>query len=252
MAADSLAPDEPDITSFEASVAAYDEPDTPEVVLSETYFYPEGGGQPADRGRISVEGGDSGPGSSLRVTDVQTADTIYHHVADADQLPAAGTAVTGTIDSERRRAHSRYHTAQHLLSAVLLEAYDARTVGNQLYGDRARIDVEHDRFGEADLETVEARMNELVAADLPVRWYEIDRGTAEADLDPERTRLALLPDSITEVRIVEIGDPDSPFDRTACAGTHVDATGAVRGVTVTGRTTGGSGRERLSFTLAGT
>jgi len=242
---------DPTLVAFEATVERTLS-DPPRIVLDRTAFYPEGGGQPADRGRISVESEESGRDHGLRVTDVRTADAIHHHVADADCLPAAGTAVTGTIDRERRRAHSRYHTAQHLLSAVMLEAYDARPVGNQLYADRARIDVEHDRFEEADLERVATRMNELVAADLPVRWYEMDREVAEADLDPERTRLALLPDSITEVRIVEIGDPDAPFDRTACAGTHVEATGAIGEVIVTGRTTGGDGRERLSFTLAGT
>jgi misacylated tRNA(Ala) deacylase len=213
------------------------------VVLDRTCFYPEGGGQPADRGRLRA--GDR----EWRVTDAQKRDTIYHHLDGP--APERGTTVSGTVDWERRHAHMRYHTAQHLLSAVLLEEYDAPTAGNQLYADRARIDVEHDRFTETDLADVEARMNDLIDRALPVRWYETDRERAEADLDPRRTRLDLLPDSIAEVRIVEVGDADAPFDRTACAGTHVDATDAVGRFEATGRTTGGSGRERLSFVLDG-
>ncbi|NIS34487.1 MAG: alanyl-tRNA editing protein, partial [Actinobacteria bacterium] len=71
----------------------------------------------------------------------------------------------------------------------------AETTGNQLYADRSRIDCAHDRFGEADLADVEARLNELVDAALPVDWYVMDREAAEAELDPERTRLDLLPAS---------------------------------------------------------
>jgi misacylated tRNA(Ala) deacylase len=213
------------------------------VVLDRTHFYPEGGGQPADHGRL-VAGGDA-----VDVVDVSKRDTIYHEVAGSP--PAEGATVTGHLDWERRYAHMRYHTAQHLLSALLLEAYGAVTSGNQLYEDRARIDVEHDRFTESDLADVTARMNDLIDAAMPVRWYEMDRATAERELDAERTRIDLLPDSITELRIVEIGPEDDPFDRTACAGTHVASTDALGEFEATGRETKGSDEERLSFVLAG-
>ncbi|NHN47593.1 alanyl-tRNA editing protein [Halostella sp. JP-L12] len=207
------------------------------VVLDRTLFYPEGGGQPADAGALSAEG------ATWRVTDVQKRDTIYHAV-DGDP-PAEGTVVTGELDWERRYAHMRYHTAQHLLSALLLEEYDAETTGNQLYADRARIDCGYDRFTETDLADVTARMNELIDRSLPVEWYELDRDEAEATLDPERTRIHLLPDSITEVRIVEVSD----YDRTACAGTHVSNTDEIGEFRATGRETKGPEEERLSFEL---
>ena len=209
------------------------------VVLDRTHFYPEGGGQPADHGRLSA--GER----TLEVTDVQKRDTVYHHVDG--ETPAEGTTVTGELDWERRHAHMRYHTAQHLLSAVLLERFDAPTVGNQLYDDRARIDAAHDRFTETDLGDVAARMNELIDRDLAVDWYTMDRERAERELDTERTRIDLLPEGITELRIVEIGA--APFDRTACAGTHVRSTAALGEFVPTGRTTGGSDTERLSFRL---
>ena len=211
------------------------------VVLDRTHFYPEGGGQPADHGILSADG------TEWTVTDVQKKDTIYHELDD--EPPEVGTTVTARLDWERRDGHMRHHTAQHLLSALLLEAFDAPTVGNQLYHDRARIDAEYDRFTDEDLDAIEARMNELVDAGLPVRWYEMDREQAERELDTERTRIDLLPKSITELRIVEIGPEDEPYDRTACAGTHVESTDELGRVEVTGRETKGSGGERVSFTL---
>ncbi|MEZ3115697.1 alanyl-tRNA editing protein [Halobaculum sp. MBLA0147] len=212
------------------------------VVLDATHFYPTGGGQPNDTGTLLVDG------ERLPVTDVTKKDTIYHTV-DGDP-PAAGTRVVGTLDWGRRYAHSRYHTAQHLLSAVLLTEFDAPTVGNQLYADRARLDCEYERFSETELADVEAELNALVDDGLGVRDYTMDRETAEGELDTQRTRIDLLPDSIEELRIVEIGDPDDPFDRTACAGTHVADTAALGEVTVTGRTTQGSDTERVTFELA--
>lgn len=211
------------------------------VVLDRTHFYPEGGGQPADRGRLAASDAD------WSVTDVQKQDTVYHHVNGTP--PAEGTAVTGELDWERRYAHMRYHTAQHLVSAVLLDLFDAPTVGNQLYADRARIDVEHAQFTETDLADIETRVNELVEAGLTVDWYRMDREEAESRLDPERTRFDLLPDSITELRIVEIAEEDAIFDRTACAGTHVTTTAALGRFVTTGRESRGSDAERLRFVL---
>ena len=215
------------------------------VVLDRTHFYPEGGGQPADHGTLAVEG--DSDDTEWTVSDVQKKDTIYHELDD--DPPAEGTTVTGKLDWERRSGHMRHHTAQHLLSAVLLEEFDAPTVGNQLYHDRARIDAGYDRFTDEELDAIETRMNELVDAELPVRWYEMNREKAERELDTERTRIDLLPDSITELRIVEIGPEDDPYDRTACAGTHVESTGELGAVEVTGRETKGSDGERVSFVL---
>ncbi|MFP8955619.1 alanyl-tRNA editing protein [Natrialbaceae archaeon A-CW3] len=237
------------------------------VVLDRTRFYPEGGGQPADTGVLRLassdaaaddvnDAGDETP--ELRVTDVQKRDRIYH-VLDLESAPsvdrpitevlAPGTTVVGDLDWERRLAHMRYHTAQHLLSAHLLKAYDAPTTGNQLYDNRARLDCAYERFHDDDLEAIEAAVNDRIADDLPVRWYELERETAERELDLERTRIHLLPESITEIRIVEIGDPDAPFDRVACAGTHVQSTGELGRLEITGRETAGSDEERVRFRL---
>ncbi|SDM14414.1 misacylated tRNA(Ala) deacylase [Halogranum gelatinilyticum] len=221
------------------------------VVLDRTCFYPTGGGQPHDTGTLVAA-----DGTEWTVTDVQKKDTIYHTVArdgvdggTESETPTAGSTVTGHLDLDRRFAHMRYHTAQHLLSAYLLDEYDAETTGNQLYADHAHLDCAYDRFTEDDLADIEAGLNGLVDDALPVRWYELDREEAEATLDPERTRIHLLPDSIREIRIVEIGDETDPYDRTACAGTHVADTADISTVDVTGRKTQGSEHERVHFEL---
>lgn len=248
------------VTTFEATVErALDD----RVVLDRTHFYPTGGGQPHDTGTLRVADGENG--ARWRVVDVQKKDTIYHTLAATDggssrSPPEPGTAVVGEIDAARRSAHSRYHTAQHLLSALLLNEFDARTTGNQLYDDHAHLDAAYDRFDDADLDRIEARLNELVADERPVTSYAMDRAEAEATLDPERTRIDLLPDSIRELRIVEIGaagaddaGPETgadPYDRTACAGTHVGDTAEIGEVVVTGRETKGSDEERVRFALA--
>jgi len=217
------------------------------AVLDGTCFYPTGGGQPNDTGVLRAEG------DEWRVTDVQKKDTVYHVLEptsdDLPATPAEGTTVAGVLDWERRFAHMRYHTAQHLLSALLLAEYDARTTGNQLYDDHAHLDCEYERFDDDDLGAIERRMNELVDDARPVRWYTMDRETAEETLDTDRTRIHLLPDSITEVRIVEVGGDDQPYDRTACAGTHVENTEAIGTVRVTGRETKGRDEERVHFEL---
>jgi len=247
--------DDATVREFEATVERTVSDDR--VVLDRTHFYPEGGGQPADQGTLRA-----GDGREWHVVDVQKHDGIHHYLEPAtgvegeggDALPNAGATVTGELDWERRSSHMRYHTAQHLLSALLLNEYDAETTGNQVRAHKATLDCAYERFHDDELQHVEDRMNELVEQARSVDWYVMDRQEAEAELDPERTRLSLLPDSITEIRIVEIGpgpesDDAAPFDRTACAGTHVSNTEEIGDVTVTGRETKGSDEERITFEL---
>ncbi|GGL61646.1 alanyl-tRNA editing protein [Halocalculus aciditolerans] len=226
---------ETETRSFEATVERVADD---RVVLDRTAFYPTGGGQPHDTGTLEADGG------TWDVVGVEKKDTIYHRL-DGGDPPSAGTTVTGTIDWERRYGHMRHHTAQHLVSAVLLEEFDAETTGNQVYAERARIDCAYPKFDDGDLDHLEARVNDYVERAIPVEWYTLEREEAEERLDPERTRIELLPDSIREIRIVEIAG----VDRTACAGTHVSNTADVGMFEVTGRETKGSDEERVNFRL---
>ena len=139
----------------------------------------------------------------------------------------------------------RYHTVQHVLSAVLLDEFSARTVGNQLYHDRARLDCDHQAFTDTDLAEIEYHVNHVIDGSHPVSWYVVNRDEIAGNLDPERTRIDLLPESITKIRIVEIED----IDRTACAGTHVSNTNNIGRFSIEKRETGGADRERIHFLL---
>jgi len=167
--------------------------------------------------------------------------------------------------STRRGAGpTRYHTAQHLLSALLLAEFDASTTGNQLYDDHAHLDAAYERFDDGDLVQIETRLNELVADERPVTSYdESRRGGGDTRHRPHPNRPA--PRLDPELRIVEIGaargtdgndgdDGDDgnkePYDRTACAGTHVANTAEIGPIVVTGRETKGSDEDRVRFALA--
>ncbi|PXF18597.1 MAG: alanyl-tRNA editing protein [Methanobacteriota archaeon] len=206
------------------------------VELDRTAFYPFGGGQPADQGKLQWEGG------TARVEDVRKRNRLRHMVAG--DLPEVGATVEGSIDWDRRYAHMKMHTSQHLVSAVVDQLHGARTVGNQLYADKARIDFQPLRLSPAQLSEVEAEANRYLAKDLPVTITEADR--SELEQDPlVRSNLSLLPPSIRRLRVISIGN----LDICPCAGTHVRSLGEIGEIEFTKRDNKGSGKQRLTYTL---
>jgi misacylated tRNA(Ala) deacylase len=231
-------PDADDVTEFEATlVEATDD----YVVLEETYFYPEGGGQPADRGELSWDGG------SATVTKVRKNHGDVRHYVDKIEgdLPEAGEAVRGQIDAERREAHRRMHTAQHVVSRVVLDEYGAETAGNQIRADRSRIDFEPVEFSESDVERIERLSNEAIERDLAVTKAERPREEVEERTEEGRALLNLIPDHVDPLRVVEI----EAFDYCPCGGTHVDSLGDLGRVRITNRESKGEDAERIEFEL---
>lgn len=217
---------------FDATVLAHARHgDRPALVLDETAFYPEAGGQLGDRGTLG----------DLAVLDTQQLDdgTILHVAAADAALPAVGTRVTGLLDWERRRQHMAQHTAQHLLSGALLERAQAQTASARL-GERAlTIDAARDRIPEAELMAAEQLANDLIDDDLPVRaWFPSS---------DELVGLALRRDpKVTEhIRVVAIGD----FDHSPCGGTHCARTSQLGTIRITD-TERYKGMTRLTFTAA--
>src|SRR5262245_54193864 len=110
---------DPLLLSFEARVVAHG---SASIVLNRTAFYPESGGQMADRGRLA----------GAPVLDVQFDDHgVVHHRLDGP-LPAVGASVTGEVDRDRRRVHMALHTGQHMLSRALEDVAGAATVSSRL------------------------------------------------------------------------------------------------------------------------
>ena len=231
-------PDADGITEFEATVT---EVTDDYVVLDGTYFYPGGGGQPPDTGAIEWDGG------RATVVDAEkNHGDVRHHVADVEgALPASGATVTGRIDAERRDHLRRTHTAQHVVSRVVLDEYGAATVGNQVSVDGARIDFEPADFDDDDLATIERLTNRVLDRDLPVEKAERPRQAVEDRVPEGRTQLDLIPEHVDPLRVVAIDD----FDLCPCGGTHVDRLGEVGHVRITNRVSKGVDVDRIEYVL---
>ncbi len=231
-------PDADGVTSFEAAVEAVTDD---YVVLEGTYFYPEGGGQPPDHGRIEW---DDGHGV---IDDVRkNHGDVRHRFAEVSgELPEPGETVRGEIDAQRRQKLRRMHTAQHVVSRVVLDEYGATTAGNQIYPDRSRIDFEPADFDAEDIALIERRSNEAIESDYAVVKEERPRDVVEAETDEGRALLDLIPDSVDPLRVVEIDG----FDLCPCGGTHVNRLGDIGRIDVVDATRKGAETERIEFVL---
>ncbi len=198
----------------EAEVVAHGTFDgQPSLVLGETYFYPESGGQLADRGSIG----------GAAIDDVRLdRDGQVHHLIRGDlpepaRLPEVGSVVPFAIDGPRRREFMALHTAQHCLSRALLDAHDAVTVSSRLGSSGCTLDVDRSGLDLRGLAETEDRINALIDEDRPVRqFFPTDQELAALSLrkPPPRT---------DRVRVVDVDG----FDVTPCGGTHVTHTSQI-------------------------
>jgi alanyl-tRNA synthetase len=184
------------------------------AVLEATAFYPEGGGQPADRGTLN----------GVPVTDVQVHGEEVLHLLAAP-LPAAagaesavGAVVTGEVDAARRADFRAQHTGQHLLSAALLSAAGARTVSANLGEELTTVEVDLPSLSAEALQAAEQEANRIVCRNLPVLLHWVN--PEEAARFPLRKP---PPAGKERLRIVEIPGVDS----SACGGLHAASTGEV-------------------------
>jgi misacylated tRNA(Ala) deacylase len=195
------------LRQFEAQVVAVD---GNAVALDRTAFYPGGGGQPNDVGTLQADG------RTWAVTKVRKAgDDIWHEV---DGPPAAaGSAVSGTLDWDRRYKLMRTHTAMHILCGVIFRDYGASVTGGNMEPLRGRMDFEFETMRAEFVREIEAKINVEVAAARPVKVMILPRDEAFQIPDLIRTKINLLPPGILEVRTVEIEGLDLQAD----GGTHV-------------------------------
>ena len=228
--------DDQERTEFEAVVLdVFDREGGCDVVLDQTMFYPEGGGQPADHGTLSTEE------TTVEVTDVQIRDGVVLHRTDGD--PGKGEFVRGQIDSDRRMRLMRHHTATHIVGHAAREVLGdhVRQAGAQKGIDSSRLDVTHyDRISRAEVEAIERVANELVRENLPVAQSWPDRNDAEAEHGFDLYQGGIPPGE--EIRIIEVGP-----DVQACGGTHVARTGDVGMVKLLTTEPVQDGVERLVF-----
>jgi len=179
------------------------------IILDQTIFYPKGGGQPHDTGKI--------------IKDNKTYNLVYvgkfngeiSHEVDLKGLQI-GDSVLCVLNWERRYKLMRSHTAAHVFASLLTNGTGALTTGNQLGEDHIRFDFSLEKFDKVLLETYLTKANKLLGSDIPVKWYELPR--EEAMKIPGIVKMAVaFPPNIPVLRIVEIVG----LDKQADGGTHV-------------------------------
>jgi alanyl-tRNA synthetase len=215
--------DDPWLLSFDAVLVGLGEhAGRPAAVLDRTAFYPEGGGQPADRGELA----------GAPVLDVQEAGGEVLHLLGGAPGARPGERVAGRVDPARRRDHVQQHHGQHLLSAAFERVRGMRTVSFHLGEATCTIDLEGPAaaLDAPALRGVEAAANDLVWRDLPV---------AARALSPEElARLPLRKAPAKGSRVVIVSAPDPAggppdiVDASPCGGTHPRRTGEVGAVAV--------------------
>jgi alanyl-tRNA synthetase len=208
-----------------------------EVVLDQTLFFAESGGQPADHGVLEAQG------RQWKVVDVlKEGDAVVHHVEGGEV--ARGTVVRGTIDLVRRLGHAVHHTATHitLAAAIQVLGHHVWQTGTQKAEREARIDITHfDRLTAEDVNAIERRANQIVLADLPVEAVFMPRDQAE-----KLYGIRIFQGGVPEgrmIRIVTIKDTDAE----CCGGTHLVRTGQVGAIRIKRTERIADGVERLVY-----
>ena len=219
------------LRSFEATVVAVREGDGA-VALDRTAFYATGGGQPHDTGMLA----------GRTVTAVKKEGDVLWHTVEGGGAPLAeGEEVTGEIDWERRHALMRTHTALHVLCGVIWNEYGKAVTGGNMEPLSARMDFEFDPLPAAFGETIEARVNDELAAGRPIEVAFLPRDVALADPDLIRTKVNLIPESVKEIRVIDIVG----LDKQADGGTHVRSTDEVGRIRVVKTESKGKANKRI-------
>ena len=218
------------LSEFEATVVGHDGEQLG-ALLDRTAFYPGGGGQQPDQGELWV--GDT----KYIVSRVGRGNL---HIIDGD-MPPVGSRVRGIIDWERRNKIMRTHTAMHILCGVIWRDYQASVTGGNMDILSGRMDFEFARLAPEVVEEIDAKINLEVLAARNVRTEKLPRDEAFQIPDLIRTKINLLPDSIEEVRTVEIVGLDLQAD----GGTHVANTREVGKITISKYKSKGGINKRL-------
>ncbi|CAD7771464.1 Alanine--tRNA ligase [Candidatus Methanoperedenaceae archaeon GB37] len=207
------------------------------IVLDRTLFYPEGGGQPADHGTLTIDN------QTVKIVDVQEVNGVILHTPEREHTIKEGEMVTGEIEIERRMAHTRHHTATHLVNEAAKKVLGEHVwqTGAQKSRERARLDITHyRRITPDELREIELIANQEVMADQPVETRWMDRRIAE-----QRYGFTLYQGGVPpgrRIRVVKVGD-----DVEACAGTHVEHTGEIGEIKILRVERIQDGVERIEF-----
>jgi len=210
------------------------------IILDNTAFYPNSGGQPNDTGTLTRKS----DGKIFKVIFVGKFEgKISHQIQNSDLEP--DDEVIGRVDWDRRLKLMRFHTAAHILSAVIRNETGARITGNQKEEEKARIDFDLEKFDKAKMEEYVEKANKIIKKNIQIKKYFMKREEALNNPDLFSLKNVVPPDE-NELRIVEIGD----FDVQACGGCHVDNTSEIGKLKFLKAQNKGKNNRRVYFTFA--
>lgn len=205
------------IQSFSATVTSIDD-EKRGVALDRTAFYPGGGGQPSDQGTLVINNMTYPVSRAKKI-----GDQVYHYLGSELPLPIVGSEVVGQIDWDRRYKLMRTHTAMHVLCGVIFRDYGASVTGGDMDPLKGRMDFEFETLQRDLVDDIQGAINSEVDNARPVRITILPREEAFKIPDLIRTKINLLPEGISQVRVVEIVGLDLQAD----GGTHVANTSEV-------------------------
>lgn len=216
---------------------------TPEggIVTDRTVFYPTGGGQPGDSGRITWAGGSLTIATAVKVE----GGGVALVPAEPRALPEPGTPVQLALDWDRRHRHMRIHTALHLLSVVI----PLPVTGGQIGAERGRLDFDMPD-PPSDLAALEEALNRLIGRDLAVSESWISDEELLANPGLVKTMSVRPPMGQGRVRLVRIGEGSQQVDLQPCGGTHVARTAEIGRVSIGKVEKKGRQNRRVTIELA--
>jgi misacylated tRNA(Ala) deacylase len=210
------------------------------IVLDRSAFYPGGGGQPPDEG-VLLWGG-----VQTRIVGARKGDDLYLIPAEDDPVPPPGSTVRGAVADERRTALMRTHSGLHVLCGVVFRDYGALVTGGNMEPLTARMDFDLPELPDGFRDAVEVACNAEIGADRRIDVRVLPRAEAFQLPDIIRTATNLVPEDVTEVRIVDIVGLDQQAD----GGTHVASTKHIGKIEVAKIENKGRGFRRLRIRIA--
>ena len=209
------------------------------VVLNQTAFYPEQGGQPCDFGVVKRKS----DGAEFKVVFSKALGESVSHEVDHEGL-LVGEEVHCVIDWERRYKLMRMHSSAHVIHNVIWRKLGVLVSGNQLGLEHSRMDFDLEKFDRGILNGIEEEANRIIAQNLDITISFVTR--EEAFKNPELFRLKdKLPKALNEFRLIKIGEIDTSAD----GGTHVKKTGEIGRVKITKLMNQGKNNRRIYWEL---
>jgi len=210
------------------------------IILDQTCFFPEGGGQPADTGFLEFGK------NKAEVVDVQKIGKVIVHKLKGNTVPMEGTTVKGIIDWNKRYSLMKNHTATHVIGGAARRVLGLHVwqFGTQKGVESSRLDISHyKRLSLEEIHKIETLANEAILQKIPVETAWLPRSEAEKRYGFRLYQGGAVPGK--EIRVVRAGD----WDVEACAGTHLGNTGELGFIKIIHSERVQDGVERLTYSV---